>query len=79
MSEHFLIIDKEKVNPCDHLQLFIESQIIDANGKRELIPLDPETKVIDLINNIYIPLHPDWGTGEKQQQAVFCYGKHLKR
>ena len=52
--------------------------MIDAEGKKEFIPLDPEVKLADVIINMYIPLHPDWGQGpprEDLHKVHFFYGK----
>ena len=60
LCEHFLLINKDKAVPTDHLRLNMESHLTDAEGNKELIPLDPKTNLIDIINYIWIPLHPEW-------------------
>ena len=42
------------------MTLNFESRIVDAEGNNEWIQLDPNTKLIDVVNYIWIPLHPEW-------------------
>lgn len=59
LSECFMV-DASKADSGDHLELNIQSKVMQENGDYEYIPLDPQVKLIDVINYLWMPLNPEW-------------------
>ena len=59
LSECYMV-DKSNVDPCEYLELNCQSRVVLENGDYEMIPLDPNVKLIDVINYLWIPLNPEW-------------------
>jgi hypothetical protein len=53
--------------------------MIDSEGRNELIQLDPNIKLLDVINFIWIPLHPEPNSSRKELQITMIYSRNRKK
>ena len=79
LSDYFLIINKDKAVPSDHLQLNLESKIVDENGNYELIPLDENLGIKALMNYLWIPLNPQWLKNSDKVRFVYSMKKKQEK
>lgn len=57
----------------------MQSKIVEAGGELELIPLDPNIKLLDVVNYIWIPLNPEWDKHKDQQISLVYSRKQSKK
>lgn len=75
LSDFFLIINKDQAVPSEHLQVNLESKIVDESGGYELIPLDENLTVQALLNYLWIPLNPKWLRNSEKVRLIYSRKK----